>query len=146
MGPLCPDEYGAFLGRQTTHAVFFQSQDNVIGERFAKLKIVSPAAMAKLTMAKLVIDHASVPVVSCKKKSGDFHYKSGYREIFIILSKIGRSLAKSGDLEALDPWFILPTPTTVDCTPTESIVPKVFFFPPNIDLMGTYENFDNDDR
>ena len=35
-------------------------------------------------------------------KSGDFHSKSGDREIFIILSKIGRSPAKSGDLEALD--------------------------------------------
>ena len=37
-----------------------------------------------------------------KKKSGDFHSKSGDREIFIILAKIGRSPAKSGDLEALD--------------------------------------------
>ena len=38
--------------------------------------------------------------VSCNK-SGDLHSKSGDREIFIILSKIRRSPAKSGDLEAL---------------------------------------------
>ena len=49
-------------------------------------------------MAKLAIDRASI--VS-RKKSGDFHSKSGDREIFIILSKIGKSPAKSGDLEAL---------------------------------------------
>ena len=53
-------------------------------------------------MAKLAIDRASI--VTCKK-SGDFHSKSGDREIFIILSKIGRSPAKSGDLEALDIYF-----------------------------------------
>ena len=50
-------------------------------------------------MAKLAIDRASI--VFGKKKSGDFHSKSGDREIFIILSKIGRSPEKSGDLEAL---------------------------------------------
>ena len=50
-------------------------------------------------MAKLAIDRASI--VFGKTKSGDFHYKSGDREIFIILSKIGRSPEKSGDLEAL---------------------------------------------
>ena len=50
-------------------------------------------------MAKLAIDRARI--VFCKKKSGDFHSKSGDREIFIILSKIGRSAEKSGDLEAL---------------------------------------------
>ena len=50
-------------------------------------------------MAKLAIDRASK--VFGKKKSGDFHSKSGDREIFIILSKIGRSPEKSGDLEAL---------------------------------------------
>ena len=49
-------------------------------------------------MAKLAIDRASIVV---GKKSGDFHSESGDREIFIILSKIGRSPAKSGDLEAL---------------------------------------------
>ena len=58
------------------------------------LKIDSPAAMAKLA-----IDRASI--VFGKKKSGDYHSKSGDREIFIILSKIGRSPEKSGDLEAL---------------------------------------------
>ena len=57
------------------------------------LKIDSPAAMAKLA-----IDRASIVF---GKKSGDFHSKSGDREIFIILSKIGRSPEKSGDLEAL---------------------------------------------
>ena len=50
-------------------------------------------------MAKLAIDRASI--VFGKQKSGDFHSKSGDREIFIILSKIWRSPEKSGDLEAL---------------------------------------------
>ena len=50
-------------------------------------------------MAKLAIDRASI--VFGKQKSGDFRSKSGDREIFIILSKIGRSPEKSGDLEAL---------------------------------------------
>ena len=58
------------------------------------LKIDSPAAMAKLA-----IDRASI--VFGKQKAGDFHSKSGDREIFNILSKIGRSPEKSGDLEAL---------------------------------------------
>ena len=49
-------------------------------------------------MAKLAIDRASIVFGN---KSGDFHSKSGDREIFIILSKIGRSPEKSGDLEAL---------------------------------------------
>ena len=49
-------------------------------------------------MAKLAIDSASL--VSCNK-SGDFHSKSGDREIVITISKIGRSPAKSGDLEGL---------------------------------------------
>ena len=49
-------------------------------------------------MVKLAIDRASIVF---GKKSGDFHSKSGDREIFIILSKIGRSPEKSGDLEAL---------------------------------------------
>ena len=53
-------------------------------------------------MVKLTIDRASI--VSCIQKSGDFHSKSGDREIFIILSKIGRSPAKSGDLEALQTY------------------------------------------
>ena len=34
-------------------------------------------------------------------KSGDFHSKSGDREMFSIIYKIGISPAKSGDLEAL---------------------------------------------
>ena len=50
-------------------------------------------------MAKLAIDRASIVF---GKKLGDFHSKSGDREIFIILSKIGRSPEKSGDLEALN--------------------------------------------
>ena len=49
-------------------------------------------------MAKLAIDRASIVF---GKKSEDFYSKSGDREIFIILSKIGRSPEKSGDLEAL---------------------------------------------
>ena len=94
-GPLCPDEYGVFLGSANTHAVFFPSQRNLrkVLKKFAKLTIDSPVAMAKLA-----IDRASIVF---GKKSGDFHSKSGDREIFIILSKIGRSPEKSGDLEAL---------------------------------------------
>ena len=49
-------------------------------------------------MAKLAIDRASIVF---GEKSGDCHSKSGDREIFIILSKIGRSPEKTGDLEAL---------------------------------------------
>ena len=56
-------------------------------------------------MAKLAIDRASI--VFGKKKSGDFHSKSGDQEIYIILSKIGRSPEKSGDLEALRALFSL---------------------------------------
>ena len=62
--------------------------------KFAKLTIDSPAAIRKLA-----IDRASIVF---GKKSGDFNSKSGDREIFIILSKIGRSPEKSGDLEALN--------------------------------------------
>ena len=65
-----------FLWRQTTHAVFFFNH-NAIGERvsakFVKLKIVSPAAMAKVA-----IDRASI--VFGKKN----------REIFITNREIGR--------------------------------------------------------
>ena len=53
-------------------------------------------------MAKLAIDRASIVF---GEKSGDFHSKSGDREMFIILSKIGRSPEKSGDLEALQLYF-----------------------------------------
>ena len=69
-----------------THPVFFNH--NAICERFltkfAKLTIDSPAAMAKQA-----IDRASIVF---GKKSGDFHSKSGDREIFIIFFQ------KSGDL------------------------------------------------
>ena len=96
VGPLCPDEYGVFPRRQTHTLNVFQSQRNLrkVLKKIAKLTIDSPAAMAKPA-----IDRASI--VFGKKKSGDSHSKSGDREIFIILSKIGRSPEKSGDLEAL---------------------------------------------
>ena len=58
-------------------------------------------------MAKLAIDRASI--VFGKQKSGDFHSKSGDREIFSILSKIWRSPETSGDLEAL-PVYPVGTP------------------------------------
>ena len=79
-----------------TRCIFFPSQRNLrkVLKKFAKLTIDSPVAMH----AKLAIDRASIVF---GKKSGDFHSKSGDREIFIILSKIGRSPEKSGDLEAL---------------------------------------------
>ena len=88
-GYIRPNDGHAQGKNQASHALACGTTN-----KFDKLKIISPAAMAKL-----VIDRAST--VSCKKKSGDFHSKSGDREIFIILSKIGRSPAKSGDLEAL---------------------------------------------
>ena len=82
-------------GAANTHAVFFQSQRNLrkVLNKIRQLTIESPAVMAKLA-----IDRASIVF---GEKSGDFHSKSGDREIFIILSKIGRSPEKSGDLEAL---------------------------------------------
>ena len=76
VGPVSPDEYGVFLGRQTTRWKSFAYCYGKTGDRQRQ------------------------PRVSCNK-SGDFHSKSGDREIFIILSKVGRSPAKSGDLEAL---------------------------------------------
>ena len=110
-GPLCPDEYGVFLGSANTHAVFFSHHiHNAICERLnkkiAKLTIDSPVAMAKLA-----IDRGASIVFG--KKSGDFHSKSGDREIFIILSKIGRSPEKSGDLEAL--VFARHVPYSIGC-------------------------------
>ena len=95
-GPLCPDEYGVFMGSANTHAVFFSITTQFakgFKKKFTKLTIDSPVAMAKLA-----IDRASIVF---GKISGDFHSKSGDREIFIILSKIGRSPEKSVDLEAL---------------------------------------------
>ena len=86
------------LGAANTHAVVFFSITTQLAKglkKIAKLTIDSPAAMAKLA-----IDRPSI--VFGKKKSGDFHSKSGDREVFIILSKIGRSPEKSGDLEALN--------------------------------------------
>ena len=96
MGPWCPDEYSVFLGRQTTHAVFFFNH-NAIGERFqtkfAKLKIVSPAAMAKLAIDR-------VSIATCKKigrfslkigRSGDFHYFIKNREISRKIGRLGSS-------------------------------------------------------
>ena len=71
-------------GAANTHAVFFQSQRNL-------RKVLNK-------IRQLTIDRASIVF---GEKSGDFHSKSGDREIFIILSKIGRSPEKSGDLEAL---------------------------------------------
>ena len=49
----------------------------------------------------LLLQRGFVQVRWFFNKSGDFHSKSGDREMFIIISKIGRSPAKSGDLEAL---------------------------------------------
>ena len=74
-------------GLQTTRALFLFNH-NAIGEgfytKFAKPKIVSPTAMAKLVIDS---DRLESFVIN--------------REICIILSQIGRSSAKSGDLEAL---------------------------------------------
>ena len=96
MGPRCPDEYGVFLApqAQTTRAVFLFNH-NATGEgfstKFAKQKIVSPTAMAKLSIDS---DRLESLVINREICIPD-------REIFIILSKIGRSPAKSGELEAL---------------------------------------------
>ena len=85
-GPLCPDEYGVFLGSANTHAVFFSITKQFAKglKKIAKLTIDSPVAMAKLA-----IDRACI--VFGKKN----------REIFIPNREIGRfSLfyQKSGDL------------------------------------------------
>ena len=79
------------------HAVFFFNH-NAIGERvsakFVKLKIVSPAAMAKVA-----IDHASI--VFGKKigrfsfqigRSGDFNYFIKNREISRKIGRLGSSV------------------------------------------------------
>ena len=88
-GPLCPDEYGVFLGSANTHAVFF-SHHNAICERFkqkfAKLTIDSPVAMAKLA-----IDRASIVF---GKKLGDFHSKSGDFHYFIQNREISRKIGR----------------------------------------------------
>ena len=68
-------------GRQT-HTLYFFPISKKFAKGFktiAKLTIDSPVAMAKLA-----IDRASI-VFDFGKKSGDFHSKSGDREIFIIL-------------------------------------------------------------
>ena len=70
-------------------------------------------------MTKLAIDRASI--VFGKKKSGDFHSKSGDREIFIILSKIGRPPEKSGDLEALHMAWSRSQPRTRDDTSVNKV-------------------------
>ena len=84
-----PTNMASSWGAATTRAIFFQSQRSFR----AKLKIVSATAMAKLT-----IDSASLESLVTN------------REIFIILSKIGSSSAKSGDLEALVHAVALPLP------------------------------------
>ena len=86
----CRRRLGSFLSKPF---ICFATLSDIVRKK--PMTIVSPAAMAKLA-----IDRACI--VACKKKSGDFHSKSGDREIFIISSKIGRSPAKSGDLEALE--------------------------------------------
>ena len=91
-----PTNMASSWAANTCTLYFFQSQRNW-RKVFAKLKLDSPAAMAKLA-----IDPASIVFGN---KSGDFHSKSGDQEIFIILSKIGRSPEKSGDLEALMMYF-----------------------------------------
>ena len=89
VGPRCPSEYGVFLvpRAQTTRAVFLFNH-NAIGEgfytKFAKPKVVSPTAMAKLAI-----------------DSGRLEYLVINREICIPNREIGRfSLfyQKSGDL------------------------------------------------
>ena len=71
VGPRCPDE-----------------------AQFAKLKIVSPTAMAKLA-----IDIASLEFLVINREIFIQNREIGRFSVF--LSKIGRSPAKSGDLEAL---------------------------------------------
>ena len=73
------------------HAVFFQSQRNwrKLLNEIRQTKIDSPAAMAKLA-----IDRASI--VFGKKKSGDFHSKSGDFHYFIKNREISRKIGRLG--------------------------------------------------
>ena len=68
-------------------------------------------------MAKLAIDSASAESLVICYNSGDFHSKSGDREIVITISKIGRSPAKSGDLEALRSAFSWTPHGVMDASP-----------------------------
>ena len=69
--------------------------------KLTKLKIVSPTPVAILEIESYSLESRAINI------SGDLHSKSGDWEIFIILSKIGRSPAKSGDLEALGNVYCL---------------------------------------
>ena len=90
------------------HAPYFFNH-NAIGERFetkcAKLKIVSPTAMAKLA-----IDSTSLKSLVINRE-----IFIPDREMFLIISKIGISPAKSGDLEALLFFPGNMTPSTPPC-------------------------------
>ena len=88
-------------------------------------------------MAKLAIDRASIVF---GKKSGDFHSESGDREIFIMLSKIGRSPAKSGDLEAL--FLDVTVETPFFCHGDNKVF--VLFDPPHL-LKSVRNNLKNHD-
>ena len=90
--------YLQVLGRQTRFIFSiteYKSSSRQISERFlttfVKLKVVSPTAMAKLP-----IHSASLESLVINRE-----IFIPNREIVIIISKIGRSPAKSGDLEAL---------------------------------------------
>ena len=95
MGPRCPDEYGVFLAprAQTTRTVFVFNH-NAIGEgfytKFAKPKIVSPTAMAKLAIDS---DRLESQVLN---KSGDLHTKSGDFHYFIKNREISRQIERLG--------------------------------------------------
>ena len=77
------------------HVLFFFNHSRQIGERFittfAKLKVVSPTAMAKLA-----IDSASLESLVI-----NWEIFIPNQEIVITILKIRRSPAKSGDLAAL---------------------------------------------
>ena len=73
----------------------YKSSTRQIGERFlttfAKLKVVSPTAMAKLATYSAILETLVI--------NREIFIQN--REIVITTSKIGTSPAKSGDLEAL---------------------------------------------
>ena len=63
-------------------ASWYKRRHRYVDNQRVKLKIVLPITTA---MAKFAIDSASLESLHSWNKSGDFHFKSGGREIFIIM-------------------------------------------------------------
>ena len=79
-------------GKERLPRLYTACRNTVCDRRIWRLHgIVSPTAMAKLAIDSNSLESLAINREICISD----------REIFIILSKIGRSPAKSGDLEAL---------------------------------------------